>query len=98
MTSSEIWGQRAFNGTAFACVRAFPGPLPAGKDGVEFSTLVPPTRGASTPREIYWKLHDQSPGVMSAQDGDFARIKATIRRVRYSSLANIKPRCEWELK
>lgn len=95
VTSREIWGQRAFNGSAFACVRAFPGPLPDGKDGVEFSTSVPPTRGASTPMETYWKLHEQSPEVMSAQDGDFARIKATILRVRYSSETNLKPRNDW---
>jgi hypothetical protein len=95
VTSGEIWGKRAFNGGGFACVRAFPGPLPEGKDGVEFSTSVPPTRGASTPKETYWKLHEQSPEVMSAQDDEFARIKATIRQVRYSSATNLKPRCEW---
>ncbi|MBZ4157065.1 hypothetical protein JYG50_25505, partial [Escherichia fergusonii] len=80
----EIWGAVSVYGNAFPTVRAFPGPLPEGKDGIEFSTSVPPTPGSSTPREVYWKLHEQSPEVGKSLDGNFARIKATIRKVRYT--------------
>lgn len=95
VSSGEIWGARSLYGSAFPTVRAFRGPLPPGKDGIEFSTSVPPTRGASTPIEVYWKLHDQSPDVKPSADGDFARIGAVIRQVRYTSEVNLKPRCEW---
>jgi hypothetical protein len=95
VSTREIWGARSMFGSAFPTVRAFRGPLPAGKDGIEFSTPVPPTGGASTPAEVYWKLHDQSPQVQSSDDGDFARISATIRVVRYTKETNLKPRCEW---
>jgi hypothetical protein len=96
VSCGEVWGGCATYGNHFPTVRAFRGPLPEGKDGIEFSTSVPPTPGSSTPSEIYWKLHEQSPQVGSSDDGDFARIKATIRLVRYSKEANLKPRCEWK--
>lgn len=95
VSTSEIWGARSMYGSAFPTVRAFRGRLPAGKDGIEFSTSVPPTRGASTPKEVYWKLHELSPQVQSSDDGDFARIGATILIVRYTKETNLKPRCEW---
>lgn len=95
VSTSEVWGALSMFGSYFPTVRAFRGPLPEGKDGIEFSTSVPPTRGSSTPTEVYWKLHDESPQVQSSDDGQFARISATIRIVRYSKESNLKPRCEW---
>lgn len=96
VSSGEIWGGLALYGSAFPTVRAFPGPLPEGRDGVEFETDVPPSPGS--PRsEVYWKLHASSPQVLAA-DGDFARIPVKIRKVRYAREANLKPRCEWKPK
>ncbi|WP_050881224.1 hypothetical protein [Burkholderia pseudomallei] len=98
VSSCEVWGAVSVYGSLFPTVRAFPGPLPDGKDGIEFSTSVPPSRGSSTKTEVYWKLHEESPQVESSEDGDFARIGATIRVVRYTKEVNLKPRCEWRPK
>jgi hypothetical protein len=91
----EIWGTYSLYGSGLPTVRAFRGPLPAGKDGIEFSTSIPPTPNCSTPTEVYWKLHEQSPKVLASPNGDFARISATIRLVRYTTTASLKPRFEW---
>jgi hypothetical protein len=95
VSSREIWGTYSMYGSGIPTVRAFRGPLPAGKDGIEFSTSIPPTPNSSTPTEVYWKLHEQSPKVLPSKDGDFARISATIRLIRYTSEASLLPRCEW---
>lgn len=98
VASNEIWGGLSMYGNGFLQVRAFRGELPDGEDGVEFSTSIPPTRGCEIPGvrgEVYWKLHEQSPGVLASDDGDFARISATIRKVRYTKDVHLKPRCEW---
>lgn len=96
VSSSEIWGALSIYGNYFPTVRACPGPLPDGKDGIEFSTSVPPTRGASTPAEVHWKLHKQSPLVQSSDNGEFARISVLMRVVRYTKERSLKPRCEWK--
>lgn len=95
VVSKEIWGKVSMYGNGYPSVRALYGPLPDGEDGIEFCTSVPPTRGCSTPREAYWKLHEQSPHVHASEDGEFARIKATILRVRYSAQKTLMPRCDW---
>ncbi|MFA1684265.1 hypothetical protein [Achromobacter dolens] len=95
VSTKEIWGKVSMYGSRFPTVRAMRGPLPEGKDGIQFCTSVPPTRGSSTPREVYWKLHEQSPQVLGSEDGEFARIKARILLVRYSDQKNLLPRCDW---
>lgn len=79
----------------FPTVRAFPGPLPEGRDGVEFETDVPPTKG-SPPSEKYWKLTEGCDSRIEMPLEDFASISVKIRKVRYSKQVNLQPRCEWK--
>jgi hypothetical protein len=93
--ASEVWGTTSTFGNGFPTVRAFPGPLPDGADGIEFTTDVPPTPGSSTPHEVYWKLHQASPLVEEREGGSFAAIKVKILKARYTTLKSLQPRCEW---
>lgn len=95
VASGEIWGKRAMYGNDHPVVRAKPGPLKDGLDGIEFETDVKPTPCCETPSEVYWHLHKDSPWVESREGGDFACIAADIRKVRYASASNLQPRCEW---
>jgi hypothetical protein len=93
--SSEIWGAVSTYGSLFPTVRAYPGSLPNDKDGIEFTTAIPPTKGSSPPGETYWKLHTDSPLVQGREGSDFAAIGATIVKVRYRSVTSLNPRTEW---
>lgn len=94
VSSQQMWGARSFNGDGFPTVRAYAGPLPEGRDGVEFSTDVKTYYGAG-PSEIQWKHVDGCDPRVCLVNEDFCSIPVVIRKVRYSSLTNIKPRTEW---
>ena len=72
--SGEIWGRIARVGIV-PCVKAYRGPLPAGVRGVEFETDIEPDRGGP-PGIATWS--GPRPGVVV--DGDYAKIRVTIRR------------------
>jgi hypothetical protein len=68
---------------AFPAVKAFLGPLPAGADGVEFETQVPPSSGAPIHGMVqYWFAQNGSAQLVPGQP-QFARISVRIRHVRY---------------
>lgn len=93
--TGEIWGKQAMYGNDHPVVRAMPGPLKDGADGIEFETDVKPTPFCETPSEVYWHLHADSPWVQSRQNGTFACIAVKIRKVRYTKAESLKPRFEW---
>ena len=81
VTSQEVWGRARGNGGAFLCVKAYWGPLPAGRRGVEFTTPVPPTH--ANPNTALW-VHGYHPDILLRRKGteDFAAIRVTtIRKV-----------------
>jgi hypothetical protein len=75
----EIWGRAIRNGGAFPCVKAYRGLLPAGKDGVEFTTLTPPTH--LSPSMVLW-VYGYHPDIALRRNGtdDFAAIRVTTIR------------------
>jgi hypothetical protein len=70
--SGEIWG-RAPRDSDIPKVKAYPGPLPPGAKGVEFTTDVEPDRG-SRPSLPAWS----GPRAGVIVEGDFAKIRVTI--------------------
>lgn len=91
--TQEIWGQSSYY-TGTAAVKAKPGPLPEGANGVEFETDVPPTAGTSTDAESYW-YHDQ-PDVTLDPTETFAKLKVKITRVRYTTGSILRQGMTWE--
>ena len=77
--SGEVWGKgsrQAGGGAGIPAVKAYDGPLPDGKQGVEFTTPVAPTSG-SRPGQSNW--YQGSPGVKSVDD-DTVSIPATVTK------------------
>ena len=72
--SGEIWGRAPRGGTT-PKVKAYPGPLPPGTRGIEFTTDVPPDPG-SAPKRPDWS--GPRPGVVI--EGDFAKIKVVVTK------------------
>jgi hypothetical protein len=71
--SKEVWGQPA-RGSSIPSVKAYRNQLPPPERGIDFDTLVPPTRGSGTPFEARW--YENSPGVIRKQ-GDYVAIPVT---------------------
>jgi hypothetical protein len=68
--SMEIWGYPPF-GSDIPKVKAYEGPLPDGKRGIEFLTSIPPDSGA--PRgQAYW--FREKPGVRLEADRAILRV------------------------
>jgi hypothetical protein len=74
MSSGLVCGRAAW-GSHIPSVKAYPGPLPPGESGIEFTTSVAP--GRSTPSMIKW--YDGDPGVISSAPG-LACIPASIHK------------------
>ena len=72
--SGELWGRAPF-GSHIPKVKAYRGPLPAGKRGIEFVTDVPPDPG-STPKRAEWS----GPRRGVVVEGDFAKIRVVITK------------------
>jgi len=72
--SGEIWG-RAPRGSDIPTVQAYPGRLPEGRKGIEFTTPVKPS-SVNPKGDVRWRKGD--PGVIS--DDDFAKIPVCITR------------------
>jgi hypothetical protein len=77
--TGEIWGSynRDMMGgrSPFPSVDAFPGPLPEGEKGIEFTTEVP--RDSGTPSRVArWT----GPRVGVIVEGDYARIRVAITK------------------
>lgn len=77
LASRELWG-KANRGANQPSVDAWVGPLPAGRDGIEFWTDVPPSPG-SPPDRARWL--GPRPGVRI--EGQWAKITATITSVSH---------------
>lgn len=73
--SGEVWGQPA-RGSNLPCVKAYFGPLPNGRRGIEFTTTVPHDPRFGDPVEARW-YHGWTPGVRLNNHG-FAVIPATV--------------------
>lgn len=73
-SSGEIWGKSSVWST-FPKVKAYEGPLPTGKRGIEFITDVPPDAG-SAPYRPEWT--GPRPGV--ALVGSYAKINVTVTK------------------
>jgi hypothetical protein len=71
--SSEIWGRPPRLRSDIPAVKAYPGPLPEHKRGIEFETDVPPDKG-SPPATKYWR----GPRSGVRVEGEFAKIKVRI--------------------
>lgn len=72
--SGEIWGKAA-NTSTIPSVKAYRGPLPATKRGIEFTTSVPPTAGG-TPYEADW--YPCLPGIIPCSQGVGTKTVAGI--------------------
>lgn len=73
--SGQIWGKEAY-GSGFATVKAYTGPLPAGEQGIEFTTPAQPNPG-SPPGQAKW--YPGAPGVTLNSQG-YAVINVTITK------------------
>ena len=75
----EVWGATAKPNGLFPCVKAYPGRLPAGRRGVEFTTLIRPDLGSSTPFEMRWYYPGTAGVEHRVSDGvDYAAIRADV--------------------
>jgi hypothetical protein len=75
--SRELWGRpHGFGGTT-PSAKAYPGPLPLGRRGIEFTTPVAPTH--RTPSVVYW-MYGYHPGILLRRVGpdDVAVIPITV--------------------
>lgn len=76
--SLEIWGKAAQNvyQSDIPKVKAYVGKIPSGREGIEFTTDVPPDPN-TPPHLAYWS--GDRPGVRT--EGDYAKLKVlTITR------------------
>ena len=79
VASGEIWGSIPQNGGMWPTVQAYPGQLPAGWRGIEFSTDIENARGSS-PIEARWYL-GITPNVEEREDehgNQYACITAEV--------------------
>jgi hypothetical protein len=72
--TGEIWG-RAARGSDLAKVKAYAGPLPAGRKGIEFTTDMPPDEGCP-PDLPTWRAGREGVTV----EGDYARISVRVTK------------------
>lgn len=82
MASGEIWGKAARLGGLYPTVKAYPGNLPAGGRGINFTTNIDPYPNG-TPFEIHW-VHPLTLGVALNTVGgvDYAVITATVTNLQ----------------
>ena len=73
--SGQMWGREAY-GSSIPTVKAYVGPLPAGEQGVEFTTEAEPNAGAPQGQA---KWYPGSPGVTVNSQG-YAVINVTITK------------------
>ena len=74
--TGEIWG-RAARGSDLAKVKAYAGPLPPGRRGIEFTTDTPPDDGCP-PDLPTWRAGRE--GV--TLEGDYARMRVRVTKNR----------------
>ena len=74
VASGEIWGRTPF-GSDRPKVKAYAGPLPAGRRGIEFVTDVSPHSGGHAMRPEW---SGPTPGVVV--EGEFAEIRCTVTK------------------
>lgn len=86
VASNQIWGKAAST-SIYPTVKAYRGPLPVGKRGIEFATAIAPTKGTGTPYEANWypclpHVNPCTPEVkVVAQSGiDFAVIEVRVTK------------------
>lgn len=79
--SEEIWGLPHRFGGVEPQVKAYVGPLPPDKKGVEFYTNVPPDYGCP-PGVHYWTPKKGKLGVW--EEDDYAKIKVRITKCTQS--------------
>lgn len=79
VASGELWGKPPRNcfQSEFPKSKAYRGPLPPGKQGVEFETDIPPDKG-HVPDKPTWSARGRRRGV--ELDGDYAKIKVHVLR------------------
>lgn len=77
VSSGQVCGRPAW-GSSFPTVKAYPGPLPAGASGIEFSTTIAPTPGGSTPSMTKW--YQGTSGVINTAPG-LVCIPVTVIKV-----------------
>ena len=83
-SSGFLWGRspRLVAGGGAACVKAFVGPLPAGRRGYEFVTAVAPTRPRNWWGEPGCVWSEEEPGVIAVPGHpDYVMIPVTVLRV-----------------
>jgi len=66
VATGELWGRPIRGGGLIPSVKAYPGPLPSGSNGIEFTTNIPATH--LTPSTHYW-VHGFDPGITLRQVG-----------------------------
>lgn len=77
--SQEVWGREA-RGSGLLRVKAYRGPLPSHKRGIDFTTLVLPKPGDGTPFEAAWYYPDTPGTELRILDGvEFAAIRANVQ-------------------
>ena len=74
VASKEVWG-RARQGSNIASVKAYRGPLPVNRRGVEFVTHVKPHPNAH-PTDVHW--YEFTPGVQPAARAGFVKIAVRV--------------------
>jgi len=82
--SGQIWGRAPRNiyASAYPAVKAWPGPLPEGRPGVEFYTTVAPDQDKA-PSSPQWT--EGNPGVIILERNELVAIEVTItKRIDWS--------------
>ncbi|MFY8042487.1 MAG: hypothetical protein ACOVOD_06135 [Rhodoferax sp.] len=92
--TGEIWGGVSRN-SGVPAVKAKPGELPAGTNGVEFETDIPPDD--ASPAEVFWYPSiNKSQGLALSADQKFAQLTVRFRQVRYTTGEILKNGVDWK--
>ncbi|WP_052026796.1 hypothetical protein [Rhodovulum sp. PH10] len=78
--TGEIWGRPA-RGSDIPSVKAYRGPMPDGRRGIEFTTPVAPQPGSGSLYEARW-YYPLTPGVLlkrNLENEEFAVIPAVVK-------------------
>ncbi|HQY76421.1 MAG TPA: hypothetical protein PLT54_06770 [Rhodoferax sp.] len=92
--TGEIWGQVSRN-SGVPAIKAKPGVLPLGTNGVEFETDIPPDDIG--PAEVFWYPNvNTAKGLKMSDDEKFAQMSVTFRRVRYTTGDILQNGVDWK--
>lgn len=89
LESKEMWGQDAMYG--LMCIRAYPGALKEGRDGIEFETDIRPS-SAIPGSDSMWRAEDDES--IRAEE-DFVKMGVKITLLRYTSAASLGKGAIW---